>query len=350
MTQNLIIIGDTHFGIRNNSMTWLKHQVDAFEEILRYIEESMLDYDKTIVVHMGDLFDSRSAINPMVYKKVNLLLHKLNSILGTRILNHKGRAYFIGGNHDYYYPWASKQNTSGINMLPEYDNIHYVTGTNGLDWWNTQNLVFIPWFSFHNPTILGNIISKQSEPAILFTHTDPFHMDSGLRKLIQGHTLVTGHIHQPSVDIDNNLLVTGAFCPTDFTDTNSDRGFWSLELSSDRNVPLDGLVFHPIESSIHFHTIGEADLNNPDFLDDNNIHQDDYVEVQLRASAVDTYKDILRFLNDNFNTNVSYISESIGVGTEFTEILNVDTVCRKMLPDRLKGIYQKMIDTYNKKE
>ena len=348
---NLIIIGDTHFGIRNNSMTWLRHQVDGFEEILRYIEKSMLHYDETVVVHMGDLFDSRSSINPMVYKKVDRLLYKLNSILDhPKISGHEGHAYFIGGNHDYYYPWESEQNTTSINMLPRYDHIQYITGSNGLDWWSTRGLVFIPWFSFHNPRTLEAIMMTQPGSSILFTHTDPFHMDADLHRLIQGRTLITGHIHQPSVDIDNNLLVTGAFCPTDFTDTNSDRGFWSLELSEDRKKPLDGLVFHPIISTIYFHTIGETDLNNPDFIDDIDIRQDDYVEVQLRASAVDTYKDILRFLNDNFNTNVSYISESTGIGTEFTEILNVDTVCRKMLPDKLKSIYQKMIDAYSKKE
>ena len=30
---NIIVIGDTHFGVKNNSLTWLKHQIQGFDEL-----------------------------------------------------------------------------------------------------------------------------------------------------------------------------------------------------------------------------------------------------------------------------------------------------------------------------
>lgn len=353
MKQNIVIIGDTHFGARNNSMTWLKHQSDGFDEIIEYVDKSMNEYNETIVIHVGDLFDSRSSINPIIYEKVERLLRKLNGVLNERLVNgckHDGYMYIIGGNHDYYYQWESENNYSSTLMLPRLSNIKFV---------NTQyekcfiDILMIPWFLFHNKKTLKEILdfeTKDQKP-IIFTHTDPFHMDQEISQLISGYRLVTGHIHQPTQKWKNGLLVTGASYPMDFSDTNSKRGFWTMCRDYEwqyTNNHVTGksygdikVGFHEIHSSIHFHTIIEQELTEWKSL---GIKPDDYVEIQIRASHVDDYKEILKELNDNFNTNILYLTEVTNMITEHTEILNVDTVCKKLLPKNLKSIYQEMID------
>ena len=351
MTQNVVIIGDTHFGARNNSMVWLNHQKDGFMEIIKYVEESVKTYDETVVIHVGDLFDSRSAINPLVYKTVEGLMRQMSRIMTES--HNTARMYIIGGNHDYYYQWESENNYSATLMLPSFNRITYV---------NTQpeeyaGMVMIPWFTFHNPATLAEIMAdKNPDNNIIFTHTDPYHMDPALRKLIRGYPLITGHIHQPMMDWEDFIFITGASYPIDFTDTNSERGFWTMErefchvtekngkYSSTRteyNPKLSALDFHPIKSSIHFFTITEHML--PDWKTFG-IKKDDYVEVQIRASHVDDYKEILKELTDNFNTTVMYLTEVSDIITEHTEILNVDTVCRKLLPKKLVPIYKQMIE------
>lgn len=337
MTQNIVIIGDTHFGARNNSMIWLKHQKEGFMEIIRYIEESVKAYDETIVIHVGDLFDSRSSINPLVYKTVEDLMRNVSRIMSEA--HNDARMYVIGGNHDYYYQWESNNNYSATLMLPKFNRITYV---------NTQaeeyaGIIMIPWFTFHNQATLADIMSNRNpDRNMIFTHTDPYHMDPDLRKLIRGYPLITGHIHQPMMDWEDFILVTGASYPIDFTDTNSERGFWTLTREYDgtdyKNTAMD---FHPIKSSIHFFTITEHML--PEWKTFG-IKKDDYVEVQIRASHVDDYKDILKELTENFNTTVMYLTEVSDIITEHTEILNVDTVCKKLLPKKLTPIYKQMIE------
>lgn len=337
MTQNIVIIGDTHFGARNNSMIWLKHQTDGFMEIIRYVEESVKTYDETIVIHVGDLFDSRSSINPMVYKSVEKLMDRMNTVMNEA--HNTAHMYIIGGNHDYYYQWESENNYSSTLMLPKFNRITYV---------NTQpaeyaGIIMIPWFVFHNPDMLADILKdKDPHNNMIFTHTDPFHMNPAIGKLIKGYPLVTGHIHQPTINWEDFLLVTGASYPIDFTDTNSERGFWTMNREYDGiHVGDIAIKFHAIRSSIHFFTISEHMLREWETLD---IKKDDYVEVQIRANHVDDYKDILKELNDNFNTNMMYITETNDMVMEHTEILNVDSVCRKLLPKKLKPIYDKMVD------
>lgn len=337
MKQNIVVIGDTHFGVRNNSMVWLKHQKDGFMEIIRYVEESVRIYDETIIIHVGDLFDSRSAINPIVYRTVEGLMERINRIMEEP--RNKSHMYIIGGNHDYYYQWESENNYSSTLMLPTFPGITYAN----TDTAEYNGILMIPWFLFHNPSTLVDIMKGRTpDNTMIFTHTDPFHMDPALGKIISGFPLVTGHIHQPVLDWERLLLVTGASYPIDFTDTNSERGFWTMERDYDGIHTWDITIgFHPVRSSIHFFTITEHMLPDWRNLD---IRKDDYVEVQIRANRVDDYKDILKELNDNFNTNMMYLTESNDMITEHTEILNVDTVCRKLLPERLKPIYKRMED------
>ena len=349
MTQNIVVIGDTHFGIKNNSMTWLKHQKAGFEEIIEYIKTSVQQYDFTTVVHVGDLFDSRSSINPLVYKEVLNLLDEVDGELG---FGNKGEMFILGGNHDYYYPWESDRNFTGIQMLPPFNHILPVVNLP----MRYGDLIFIPWYDFHNPEKLKKALSKANESDVIFTHTDPFHMDPAIRKLVGKHPLITGHIHQPNMDWEMFWLVTGASYPTDFTDTNSKRGFWTLNREVERGFPSHSpagmsdfkVDFHPVESSIHFHTLTEDMLEN---WHNYGIKEDDYVEVVIKQSHMEDHKATIKELHDLFTTSITHLPEDNAESVfESTEVLNVDTVCKKMLPKKLKGCYQRMVTACSKKD
>lgn len=344
MTQNIIVIGDTHFGIKNNSMTWLKHQVAGFQEIIEYIRQSVHEFDTTTIVHMGDLFDSRSSINPLVYKAVHGLLEQIDGILNDPDCD--GEMYIIGGNHDYYYPWESERNYTGIQMLPPHGHIHPVTE----HWLDVGGLTLVPWFDFANTDILRNILSQIPTDNHIFTHTDPYHFDPVTTKLMEHRHLITGHIHQPEYNPGKQLLVTGATYPTDFTDTNSKRGFWTLQREYGCNmykatVPFT-VEFHEVKSSIHFHTITETDLGHWQEL---GIQEDDYVEVRIKQSRIDDHKDIIKDLHDRFTTSIAHIPEENSIVFENMEVLTVDTLCQQLLPDKLKSLYQSMVEAIEQK-
>ena len=100
-----ILFTDTHFGIKQNSITWFNSQKD-------FIVNQLIPYIKTIdddvrLVHLGDVFDSRSTISTYIATNVVELFKELKSIVKEFIV--------IGGNHDYYSPTTDRIDT--LNLL-----------------------------------------------------------------------------------------------------------------------------------------------------------------------------------------------------------------------------------------
>ena len=59
-----LLIGDLHFGVKNNSIAWLNLQTKFFEEqIFKILDEENLDR----IVFLGDLTDIRYSINLQFY-------------------------------------------------------------------------------------------------------------------------------------------------------------------------------------------------------------------------------------------------------------------------------------------
>jgi hypothetical protein len=69
---------DTHFGVKNHSMTWWKSQRDfIYQQFMPAIKE----YNDDIrVIHLGDVFDSRSGINTLIAAGVRKLFEDIAAI------------------------------------------------------------------------------------------------------------------------------------------------------------------------------------------------------------------------------------------------------------------------------
>ena len=67
------LIGDLHFGIKNNSITWLESQIKFFEEqIFNIIKNENLDR----IVFLGDVTDIRYSINQQIGIEVKNIIRK----------------------------------------------------------------------------------------------------------------------------------------------------------------------------------------------------------------------------------------------------------------------------------
>ena len=70
----LVIITDTHFGIKNGTEIFLDHKKRFFDEVFfPYCSEHGI----TKILHLGDFFDNRKVLNIKVLKHVRDLLDKL---------------------------------------------------------------------------------------------------------------------------------------------------------------------------------------------------------------------------------------------------------------------------------
>ena len=90
-----IILSDTHYGIKQNSITWMNSQVDfLYKEFLPFVKH--LKKEGPIqVVHCGDVFDSRSSINPLIASNIRKAFREIAN---------ECPFYINAGNHDFYSP------------------------------------------------------------------------------------------------------------------------------------------------------------------------------------------------------------------------------------------------------
>ena len=101
-----VIITDTHFGVKNNSMTWFTSQSD-------FIYKQLIPYIKTIndevrLIHMGDVFESRSTISIYIAKKVRQIFKDLSKLCNNIII--------VAGNHDFYSPNSDEYDSLSLAL------------------------------------------------------------------------------------------------------------------------------------------------------------------------------------------------------------------------------------------
>ncbi len=131
MSKQIFLISDIHFGLRQNSIDWLKIHQDYFNKF--FIPEIKRNYKKgDILFVLGDVFDNRNTVNVLVQNYVIKLFKKLQSILPV---------YILVGNHDIYF-----KHTNDINSLkilePFVEKIY--TEVDVFDFDDTKILI-MPW-------------------------------------------------------------------------------------------------------------------------------------------------------------------------------------------------------------
>jgi hypothetical protein len=229
-------------------------------------------------------------------------------------------------------------------MLPEMNNIVRVIN----EPLPLNDLLLIPWFNFHNPDLLKEAMKvAMVDNPIIFTHTDPDTLSDSMKDIIGDSKLITGHIHQPFSDWKRGVVVTGSFVPIDFSDTNSERGFWTMSRTLVVNSKNDFKIdFHPLLSSIQFYTINIEDLNE-DIV--SKFKQDDYIDVRVSIEQVEKYNKQILELRKKFNVIISYVISESGSETsvEYKEILDVDRACENLIPEPLRELYIEMRDSFN---
>lgn len=237
-----ILFTDTHFGIKNNSITWLNSQMDfIYKQLIPYIEKQR---EPILLIHLGDVFDSRSSISPYVASKVVEAFKALSNIVEKFIV--------IGGNHDYYSP--NSDQVDSLNLLFSKLDIELVTNKI----YKYDNDLFIPWYEWGKEFDLNGIKN-------IFAHTDI------VNELVPytGINIWSGHIHIPM--IKDNLYNIGSCYALNFADANQKRGFYVMD--------DDCVEFIPNEYSIKFWRLMDDEI-----FDGLDRKQWDYLEIYIKQS------------------------------------------------------------------
>ena len=216
----IAILGDTHFGMRGDSIQFHQLYQEFYEkEFFPFLKENNI----THVFQLGDLFDRRKYINfNTLYLSKRYFFDHLekNNITFHTIL----------GNHDISYRNTLEVNSSEL-LLEGYKNITVHTKVITVDV-NGVSIDLIPWICKENEQEIAEFV-KDSKSQICFGHFEiaGFEMDRGNvchegidRSMLSKYEIVlTGHFHHRSSD--GTIFYVGTPGEMTWADYNDPRGF-----------------------------------------------------------------------------------------------------------------------------
>jgi DNA repair exonuclease SbcCD nuclease subunit len=223
----LCILGDTHFGVRADSLEFHKYYNRFYEDVFfPYLIENDIKH----VFQLGDLFDRRKFIN-------------FNSLFLSRKyffdkLKENGiTLYTLIGNHDIFYR-NTLEVSSPTLILKDYENIVIYDNFETVDF-DGVKVDVVPWICDDNQEEIFEKI-KNSRADICFGHfeIDGFQMDRGTvhhggldRKELKKYDIVlSGHFHHKSNA--DNITYVGTPYELTWSDYNDPRGFHILDMKT----------------------------------------------------------------------------------------------------------------------
>lgn len=311
-----ILITDTHFGTRQNSMTWLKSQADFIEkQLIPYIEAN----GDCRLVHLGDVFDSRSTISTMVATKVVELFGKLAKITKEFII--------IGGNHDYYSPNSDEVDT--LNLLLNNLDIKIITKNILID--KEAKHLYVPWYQWlESPQAIQDLIDTNNIHRV-FTHADIINEPINIRC----PEIYSGHIHIPNCK--GGIRNLGSTYALNFADADSNRGFYVIKENGN-------LQFNENYTSIKFHRV----YNDEIFINHEWWGPNDYIELYINQDKMASakYMDEINSITKKWK-NVWLIPQtSINEGTlneDTFEGYDIESIARQLIQENLKEKFELIV-------
>ena len=216
----ICILGDTHFGMRGDSLEFHRYYQKFYDEVFfPYLIENKVD----TVFQLGDLFDRRKFIN------FNSL-YLCRKYFFDKLAENNIKLYTLLGNHDVAFKNTLEVNSSTL-LLKDYDNITIYDEFATVSFDGVEVDV-VPWLCADNEEEINQQM-KASKSQICFGHfeIDGFEMDRGNlfqggidRKSLNKYDIVlTGHFHHRSDD--GHIYYVGTPGEITWSDYNDPRGF-----------------------------------------------------------------------------------------------------------------------------
>lgn len=226
----VLVINDTHFGVRGDSLIFMEYFTKFYEEIFfPYLDAHP---EITTILHLGDLFDRRKYINFNT-------LSKTREAFIDRIIERGLTCHILLGNHDIYY-----KNTNHVNSLRELlqsDNFIVYEKPQEVILGDKYPVFFVPWIGTENGLADFYSARAQTTAPLAVGHLEltGFKMNKTSRKSEHGQSMkdysqfasvLSGHFHHESVQ--DNIHYLGSPYEMTFSDFNDSKGFFVLDLET----------------------------------------------------------------------------------------------------------------------
>ena len=228
----LAIITDTHYGARKGS----KHLHDYFELFYRDVFfPSLEEHQIDTVIHMGDIFDSRKAIDlqSLEWSK-RVVFEPLK----------KYNVHALIGNHDCYY-----KNTNNVNspelLLKDYENIKTYSKATEISL-DKLKILLLPWINSENFEETEKLIKKTKAKVAMghlevngFKATRGHLMENGMdvKTFNKFEKVYSGHFHTRSDD--GQIYYLGNPYEMFWNDVNDPRGLHLFDTETLEHTPIN---------------------------------------------------------------------------------------------------------------
>jgi hypothetical protein len=216
----IVLLGDTHFGIRNDSKIFHAYMRRFYTE---QFFPTLLERGINKIFQFGDLFDRRKYVNFYT-------LDQCRDYFFDPMMNHEIEMVTLLGNHDIF--WREKLDVNSPSLLLErYDNIRVIQNPT-----NSMGIDIIPWICKDNEQDVLDFI-KQSTSRVCFGHfeLEGFEMMKGMeshggmdRSILSKYEQVfSGHFHTKSNK--DNIMYLGTPYELFWNDYKDPKGFFILD-------------------------------------------------------------------------------------------------------------------------
>lgn len=311
-----IHIADIHLGVvPDEGKPWSdrrKQEIwDTFAEVVETAGREKVDF----LFIAGDLFHRQPLLREL--KEVNYLFGRIPKV----------KVVLIAGNHDYVHPnsyyrtfqWEKNvyflgQQEIGQITFPEENVCIY-----GASYWQREMRESI------YDKITGLDAAKIN---VLLAHGgDAKHIPFSPKQLVDAgfDYVACGHIHQPEMMVENQVVMAGALQPIDQNDVGQ-HGYWMGSIGKRGSI----VKFYPIRKCeyVHLSVAVRPDMTNGEL-------QDKIAEILSYAEPFQIYKFIL---SGRKNPEIEY---------DITKILEMDHVVSVTEDFVLDYDFEKLKETYD---
>lgn len=213
------ILGDTHFGARNDSLAFHGFFEKFYELFFAELKKSKID----TIIQVGDLWDRRKYVNFQT-------LSESRKYFFDKLKEQNLKMITILGNHDITFKNTLEVNASDL-LLQEYDNITVISSPTTITLDKTEFLM-LPWICTDNYKESMDAM-ENTKAKILFGHLEiaGFEMHKGQpsehgfdRAIFKKFdTVYSGHFHHRSSD--GNISYLGTPYEITWSDYQDQKGF-----------------------------------------------------------------------------------------------------------------------------
>jgi DNA repair exonuclease SbcCD nuclease subunit len=329
----LCILGDTHFGMRSDSIAFMDYAEKFYSKIFfPYLVENKID----TIIQLGDFFDRRKYVN-------FLTLKRCKEMFIDKLVEHKIHMHVLIGNHDSFYKNTNEVNSIDL-MLGAHDNISIVTEPITHVMKNADHhlpICLIPWINEGNYE--DSMAQLHNSPAsICMGHFEiaGFSMYKGMpsedgldrNKFNRFSLVLSGHFHHSSSQ--GNITYVGTPMQITWQDYKDPKGFFTLDTVTLDMEFIENTfeMFHQIRYDDKLESITE--INGKDL----SVYTNTYVKVVVINKTNPYLFD--KFMNNLYNVN----PVDVTIAEDFTEITDIiDTEALDQAEDTLT-IINKFVD------